>query len=196
MKLTLIKALAKMTIGEPKMAAQVLTSVPLSREVKWTALVLAAVLNSLLTSMILRTQPPVFEIPQLAYSPLVLFVVVTIFLICNVFAIFLAAQVLGGGGKVENLALLLGWYQMLRVVAQLVILGVGMILPPGALLLSLAVLVWGIWVQLHFVRAATKLPSLARAAGAMVIGLLGLIMALSFVISLFITVFYGGAANV
>ncbi len=171
--------LAVLTLRAPQQAAAQIISFQLSRDVLWSGLALAAILNTVMFNLSIMTAGDSQSLPAVFNSPLAFFVVLAGLLVLSVHAFYWTGLSIGGKGNLGDLLALLVWLQILRAIAQagMVIL---LALSPGiALLFSFATGLLGFWILVNFISAALHLPSVAHglavvilAAIAMVFGLL------------------------
>jgi hypothetical protein len=100
-------------------------------------------------------------------------------------ALALTGRLLGGSGGFAALLPVMVWFQVLRVAVQAASLLLLLTLPFLSLLFIMAAAVAGVYVLLHFLSEALRLGSLGRAAGAMILASLVVIVAASVFIALF-----------
>lgn len=173
-----LRDLALMTLRTPGDAARVLLGYGIPVQALWLTLALMAVLNAGLYGASLVLNPPPADVPMMITlpSPLAYLLLLVVGLFGLVGAIFRVGLVIGGSGSLRDVLILITWMQILRFAAQLVMLVTAVILPALSALMSLAVFGFGLWIALHFIKEAHRLPSLSSAAGVMIIsGLVTLI---------------------
>lgn len=188
--------LARTTIRDPARAARTLLACPVGREVLWSALILAAVLNTLLFSLsgILLPTPQAF--PVLFSSPLVYFALVTLGLVGFIQFLAWVGRLLGGQGDFTRVMVLLVWLQYLRLLVQAVVLLLLLTFPFLSLLLVMAASLVGLFILLHFIMQAHQLASLGRAAVVLILAMLAMAVALSVLLALVGAPIMGNAYNV
>ncbi len=171
--------LAILTLRAPQQAAAQIMSLQLGRDVLWSGLALAAILNTVLFNFSVMTTGESQTLPAIFNSPLAFFVVLTGLLVLSVHAFYWTGLSIGGKGDLGDLLALLVWLQILRAVAQAGMFVLMAISPGIALLFSFATGLLGLWILVNFISAALHLPSVAHglavvilAAVAMVFGLL------------------------
>jgi hypothetical protein len=167
------------TITAPQNAApKVLAYQPKSGAL-WTALLLVAVLNGILYSLLLAGGASRGMIlPAMLSSPMQLTMFIGARLGLIVFTLASAGRVLGGQGDVAALLRVTIWLQSLRLALQLVIVVLSALLPLAAWLLAMATMFWGAWIMVNFVAAAHRI-SVLRAVGVLALSFVGVIVALS-----------------
>ena len=167
------------TITAPQNAAsRVLTYQPQSGAL-WTALLLVAVLNGILYSLLLAGGiSRGMILPPMLSSPMQLTMFIGAMLALIVFTLASAGRVLGGQGDVAALLRVTIWLQSLRLALQLVIVVLSAILPLAAWLLAMATMFWGAWIMVNFVAVAHRI-SVLRAVGVLALSFVGVIVALS-----------------
>ena len=176
--------LVRTTLRDPRAAAAMIAALPLTREVLWTGVALIAALNALVISATFTFAPPAMELPSYFKMPLVLFVLMAGLMVLYVHALYWVGRAMGGQGRVEPLLATVVWLQALRLVAQIGVLVLTLVLPPLALLASMVVTFWGLWILLNFVAEILRLPSLFHAAAVLAGAALGVLLGLGFLLSL------------
>lgn len=185
-----------MSVRDPAGLARRLIAMHLSREVLWTGLALAAVANTLLFSLSELLMPGPAGLPPLFQSPFIYLAMVTGGLILTVIMIYWAGRVLGGKGTLSDVAAVVLWLQVLRVLVQSATLVLSLAIPLLAMVLVLAATVLGLYITLHFIAQAHRFTSLARAGGTMILSILMMAIALSVLLAVFGGVFFGDATHV
>lgn len=178
-----VKNLAIETIQNPRSAAQKILALNLSRDVLWSALVLAAVLNSIIYSFSLflgdtSMLPPLFR------NPVPFFVLVTGVLILMVHGFYWSGRALGGQGELGDVLALIVWLQALRAAAQAIMFVLLLVAPVLGQIFSLVVGILGLWITINFITEALNLPSVMHAVGVLVITAVGIVFGLVILASL------------
>ncbi|MCZ4255014.1 YIP1 family protein [Sulfitobacter sp. G21635-S1] len=176
--------LVRTTLRAPRDAAGQIMALRLTRDVLWTALALVAVGNAALLFVIFQTSDTEFPLPGYVERPLALFVIIAGMMVIYVHGMYWAGLALGGSGSLDDVLALVIWFQTLRALAQVAIIVMSFLLPALALLLSLAVAVWGFWIFLNFVAAALHLASIWQAFAVLVAAAVGLIIGLGILLTL------------
>ncbi|MBI6628360.1 YIP1 family protein [Pontibaca salina] len=176
------------TITDPAGAARTLIGLGLTRDVLWTALLLVAVLNALLFAVSNIALPPPPELSVLLPAPILYFVVVAAGLSLSVVSLHVFGRLLGGTGTLEDIMVLVGWIQLLRVAIQAVALFLALLAPVLSAMVVLAAVFYGIFIMLHFINQAHNFGSLMRSAGVLLISALAILLVLTFILS-----FVGGS---
>jgi len=185
-----------MSVRDPAEVARRLIAMQIPREVLWTGLALAAVVNTLLFSLSGMLMPgPGMGMPMFA-SPFSYLVMVTGGLILTVTMIYWAGRMLGGTGRFDDVLVTVLWMQVLRVLVQVATLVLSLAIPLLAMLLVLVATVLGLYITLHFIDQAHRLNSLPKAGGALILSILMMAVALSVLLALFGGVFFGGVSHV
>ncbi|MGD9865347.1 MAG: Yip1 family protein [Pseudodonghicola sp.] len=183
-----------LTLTNPAEAARQLIALRLSRDVLWTGLLLAAVLNTLIFSLseLLMAAP----VPGVLGAPLVYFVMVAGGLALTIVSLYWAGRILGGSGRFEDLLVVILWLQVLRVMVQLATLLLSLLVPPLAMLAVFAAMLLGLYIMVHFVDQAHRLGSVARAAGVLALSVLLMAVALYLLFAVLGSLFMGGSSYV
>lgn len=176
--------MAVLTVRDPAQAAAVLLAMRPGRDVLWLALVLAAVLNTLVFSLsdILLPTPPVF--PPVLHQPLAYFAMITLGLAGFIQFLTWIGRLLGGRGGFADLMVLLVWLQYLRLGVQAAALVLVLTLPVLSLVLVAGATIVGLYILLHFVSQAHGLNSLGRAAMTLILTMVAMAFAISVLIAL------------
>ncbi len=185
-----------MSIKDPAGMARRLIAMTLSREVLWTGLALAAVANTVLFALSELLMPAPAGLPPLFQSPFIYLAMVSCGLILTVVMIYWAGRVLGGKGTLSDVAAIVLWLQVLRVLVQTASLVLSLAIPLFAMVLALVATVLGLYITLHFIDQAHRFNSLARAGGTMILSILMMAIALSVLLAVFGGVFFGDASHV
>ncbi|ASM72374.1 MULTISPECIES: YIP1 family protein [Roseobacteraceae] len=188
--------LAALSLRTPRAAAAVLINWQLPRSVIWTALVLVSCCNAILAGLSEVLFPSPIEMPAIVMNPLMLFILLAGGLIVSCHALLWGGKIIGGQGKLEDIAVVLTWLQALRAVAQAIVLVLAFVSPALAGMFAMAVMFIGLWVMANFVAQALLFNSAWKAFGLMV----GLMMAFMFAIVIVLMVtglgMWGMDANV
>ena len=190
------RALAIQTVKDPAGAARVLMDIGLPRSTLWTALVLMAVLQSVIfavSDMMLAGPTP---FPVLFGSPLRFFTMAVVALVLMVHAIHRAGRMLGGTGTLDDVLVIIVWLQALRVAVQVVGLILSVTIPVLAMLLLLVATVIGIYILLHFIDQAHRLGSIGQAVLVLFASVLVIVFGLSLILALIGLPLVGNAAYV
>lgn len=177
-------ALIRLSLNEPRKAAQKVLALSLDRDVLWTALALVGILNTLLVTLVIETSGSNTELPGYFDRPLALFVLITGLMVVFIHAVYWAGLVLGGQGSLMDVLALVVWFQVLRALAQVAIIVFSFLLPAAGFLLSLVVAIWGLWIFLNFLAVALNLNSLYRGIAVLAMAALGLILGLAVLVTL------------
>jgi hypothetical protein len=184
MKTSDLRELTVLSLTRPAEAARILLAQNLQRETLWTALMLVAVLNTLMFSLSNVLMPGPSPLPQAFNSPAVYFFFVSGGLILIVMSIFWTGRALGGQGSMNDVLVMIVWLQGLRVLVQAAALILMMTIPILSALLVMAAAFIGIWILLHFVDQAHKFNSLGRSAGVLIAAFVAMVLGLSLILSL------------
>lgn len=181
--------LAVETVTSPRLAAQKLLRLNPSTEVLWTAFLLVVICNALVAgiSMLLVPAPTGVAEPLaiVLLRPSVFLMLQSTIVAAMIATFTFSGNILGGQGRLRDVALLLIWMQALRILVQLLVLVLSFISP---MLGSLVVLLsggLGLWILLTFLDEAHGYGSLFKSFITVFLGLIALAFLLSSVLSLF-----------
>lgn len=176
--------LIQQSLRDPRAAAQSVIALDLGRDVLWTALALVAVINTFLIYFIAETAGPTMPLPGYFARPLALFVLIAGLTVVYVHAMYWAGLALGGRGALMDVLALVVWFQVLRALAQVVVIFVSLAVPALGALLSLAVAIWGFWIFLNFLTTALNLRTVWHALAVLVLSFMGLVLGLGILMAL------------
>lgn len=184
--MTGLKELVVQTVKDPRGAAEWVLAQQVERSVLWMALVLATALNALLFGVSNFLFPTNMEMPLagLFSNPLLYATVQGGGLVITIFVLTWVGGMMGGRGSLDDVLIVLTWLQFMRVLAQALVIGVGVILPALGGVLSLAILVLSIWILLHFINAAHGFGSLGKAFLVLFLAALGVSFGISIILTL------------
>jgi len=175
-------SLAWQTVQTPRDVARLLLAARLGRDALWTAFALVCTANALVYGTSLAMAGP--GSIDFLQSPSLFLAMQALVLAGTILCLTYAGRGLGGAGRVSDIAVLMVWMQALRVLVQLIMLGLVVISPVLASMLVGLSLVLGIWIALNFVREAHGFDSLVPAGLTMIFGFAGAIFGLSIILTL------------
>lgn len=184
--MTWAKQLAVQTVKDPRGAAEWVVAQNVERSVLWMALVLATALNALLFGVSNFLFPTNMDMPLVGLfsNPLLYAMAQGGGLVITVFVLTWVGGMMGGRGSLGDVLIVLTWLQFMRVAAQALVIGVGVILPALGGLLSLAILVLSIWILLNFINVAHGFGSLGKAFLVLFLSALGVSFGISILLTL------------
>lgn len=191
----LLTDLVVLSLRDPRKAAEQIIGWQLNRETLWTALALAAAVNTLIFSVSVVLQPSA-AMPAFFTSPLAMFVLLAGVLVVMTHGLFWTGRAIGGTGDLGDVLSLVVFLQVLRIMAQIVIFVVMFVAPGLSLMLSLATGIIGLWILVNFIAAAHRFSSMGRAIGTLLIAMAAIVLGLSFLLSIVGIVAQGVVPNV
>lgn len=171
------------SLRAPREAAEEIIGWRLDRGTLWTALALAAVINTLIFSLSVMAQPTP-ELPAFFANPLSMFVLLAGVLVVTAHGLFWTGRAIGGEGDLGDVLALIVFLQALRILAQLVIFVLAFISPTISVLASLAAGIIGLWILVNFIAAAFRFPGLGKAFGTLFIAMAMIVLGLSLLLSI------------
>ena len=172
-----------LSLRNPRQAAEQIIGWRLDRETLWTALALAAAVNTMIFSFSIMLQPTP-GMPAFFTSPLAMFVLLAGVLVITTHGLYWTGRAIGGQGDLGDMLALVVFLQVLRILAQLVILVLMFVAPGISVIFSLATGIVGLWILVNFIAAAFRFPTLGRAFGTLLIAMLMIVLGLSFLLSI------------
>ncbi len=166
------------------MAARRLLSMDLEQGTLWTALLLMAVLNTLIqqiSNLFIDIPTPLLQLFDVA---IIYFIFVAGGLILIVFAIFWTGRIFGGRGRLEDIMVVIVWLQFLRVLVQASALILLLTIPFVSFFFVIGATIVGCWIFVHFVNEAHEFDSLGRSAVVLIAAFAAMLVGLSLLLSL------------
>jgi hypothetical protein len=187
-----IAKLALLTLRDPASAAQTVIAAGFRRDILWSFLLLVSIANAILVWVSNALTGPTpeqvaqmpIQIPEIVFSPLFAFVFLAGALVITVHVLYWIGAAIGGDGELDDMLSVLVWLQTMRVFAQVILLVLMLALPTLAGLFGLAVAVLSIWILVHFVNEATGLGSIFKTVGVLLSAMVGIILGLSFILTI------------
>lgn len=193
-----------LSLRDPRGAAQTIIGYGAPRGASWTALVLFAAVNAMITAAPTILNPPdpaaippgMEQLFRLLQQPVMLFVLLSGFLVIMVHALTWAGRALGGTGGLDEMAAAFAWLQALRAVGQVAILVLAATVPGLAAIASSVLFLYGIWIMMNFIAEAQNFDSPWQAFGVLMTVFVGLMIGLMMLLTLTGTAANFGAGNV
>ncbi|WP_372991661.1 Yip1 family protein [Sulfitobacter sp.] len=179
----MLTELVILSLRNPRQAAEQIIGWRLDRETLWTALALAAAVNTMIFSFSIMLQPTP-GMPAFFTSPLAMFVLLAGVLVITTHGLYWTGRAIGGQGDLGDMLALVVFLQVLRILAQLVIFVLMFVAPGISVIFSLATGIVGLWILVNFIAAAFRFPTLGRAFGTLLIAMLMIVLGLSFLLSI------------
>jgi hypothetical protein len=184
MTLNDLPALAMDTLRDPRGTAERLIALDLGLPTLWTALALGAVLNTILFSVNMMMFPTTFPLPGLFSNPILYAMAMAGGMVITMHLLTWVGGMMGGQGRLADVTVVLVWLQYMRLAAQAVLLVMTMLVPALALMATLVVAFYSLWLLLNFLDVAHRLGSLGKSALVLVFSVVGITIGLSILIAL------------
>ena len=156
----------------------------------------ATALNAILFSLSNYLYPSPLPFSRIFENPMLYAIAQGGGLVITIFVLTWVGNMLGGTGRLGDLLRAIVWLQFMRVLAQLVIVFIGVTLPVLGGIVSLAILVISFWILLHFINVAHRFNSLGRAFLVLLMTGLGISFGLTLILSLIGGAIVGISPNV
>ena len=187
-----IGTLTILSLQNPALAARFVLASGLRRNILWSLLLLVSIANATLVWVSNALTGPTpeqlaqmpIQIPAIIFSPLFAFVFLAVALVITVHVLHWLGAAIGGTGSLENMLAVLVWLQGLRVMAQVVLLVLMLAVPSLAGLFGLAVAILSLWILVHFVNEAAGLDSIFKTVVVLLSAMVGVILGLSFILTI------------
>ena len=198
MSLEFLISLFWQTLRAPRSAAERILALNLPRNWLWMALVLMGVLNGIVYSLFLQIGPApdpdqMQMIPPVLKSPMAFTLFLVGALAITVMTLTWVGRAMGGKAQVSQILALIGWLQVLRLIVQVALVVLMLALPLAGMLFVIVASVWGLVILVVFVDRAHEFGNSFKAAGAIILGFLAMLIGLSVFLSVVGAVFIGGA---
>ncbi|MEQ9693261.1 Yip1 family protein [Shimia sp. SDUM112013] len=179
-----LTALLVQTLRAPAEAGRTLCALNLNREMGWSALFLACILNTLayFASISLFPVPSEAMLPMMA-TPILTLITLFSAMTVTVFALFWTGRILDGEARFGDILTMIAWMQFLRVLVQVATIVLMFVLPSLAYVLVMGAGLYGIWIMVHFLQVAHGFDGLGKAIFTLVLAVLGMTMGLSLFLS-------------
>jgi hypothetical protein len=179
------QALVLQSITNPKDAAEKILAWDLPPNVLWHAVALIAVINAILSTLSNFLVPVPDPLNGLMVSPVVFAMVVAGGLIATGYVLHWIGGLLGGTGTFHDMLSLLVWLQVLRALAQVMLLILLLTMPVLATFFVLFVSIATLWIFINFVQVGLGLRSIGQAIAVVIAAGAGIVLGLSLLLSMF-----------
>ncbi|MEO0372458.1 MAG: Yip1 family protein [Pseudomonadota bacterium] len=191
------------TLTNPRQGGRDVIGLGLPTQGLWMALMLMAVVLSLLVSGLFQISPiPDDELGRLIRSspaftsPLMFAVINWGQSVVTVYVLHWVSRMVGGQGEVRDMLSVMIWLQVMTLILAVASTAVSLIIPAIGALCMLLAFFWGLWAVVAFVDAASRFDSLFKALGVCVAGFLAFSFLMTIVASILAAFGIGGAPNV
>lgn len=184
MRVNDLPGLVMETLRDPRGMAARLIALDLDMATIWTALALGAVLNSIIFSVNMMLFPTTFPVQGLFSNPILYAVAMAGGMVISMHLLTWVGGMMGGQGRLADVTVVLVWLQYLRLAAQALLLLLTILMPALALMATLVVAFYSLWLMLNFLDVAHRFESLGKSALVLVFAVVGIIIGLSFLIAL------------
>ncbi len=165
-------ALLRMTMTDPRQAGHEVIALGLPVQGLWLALMLMAVLLSLMVSGVFHGVPlppgtmgEAIRLSPAYHSPLIFAVINWGQAVISVFVLYWIGRMFGGRGTLGDMLAVMIWLQFVSLVLAVALFVAGLIVPVAGGVLMLLALGWGIWATVALVDAANRFDNMFKAAG-------------------------------
>ncbi|MGR3453359.1 Yip1 family protein [Pseudooceanicola sp.] len=174
------------SLVRPRAAGEELLSLPLRRDALWMWLALLSVLNGILYSLTLPSEAELgMSIPPFVASPIILSIFVAVIMLLMTWFFTMAGRMLGGRGDFGGMLQVTCWLQSLRLGFQIIVTLFATLTPGLGGLLAFVGGIWSLYILANFLTAVHRFETPMRAIGVMVIGVIGVAFAMTFILTLF-----------
>jgi len=178
-----LKQLFVDTIYTPRAAARQVLALQVANKDVWTILTLTTILNAIAYAGTVQAFPTVVPPVILSLSPFVLTGMFFVSMALGAMALFWGGRTIGGVASFTDILVLITWLQFVRLAIQIVTFVLLLFLPVLAGVFNFLATIYVLWILLNFINEAQGFDSIGKSFANIILGLLGLMMALSFIIS-------------
>lgn len=157
-----LKQLAIESVTTPRDVAERMIRWPIDRSTLWMGLILVIVLNTLSFQLTLALFPAPMQLPPIMTTPFAYALAVGGGFVIMVLILTWLGKAFGGHGELDQVLMITVWLQLLRFAAQVVLLGLAVLVEPLANLLTLVVAILGVWIFLNFLDVVHGFQSIAK----------------------------------
>lgn len=189
-------ALLRATVTDPRQAGAEVIAMNWPLQGLWLALMLAAVLLSLLTSGLLQLAPlpddqlgDVLRLSPAYRAPLLFALINWGQSVVSVLLLHGIGRLFGSRGALADVLAVMIWLQVVSLVLAVSLFVVGLALPTIGGVMFLAAFFWGIWATIGLVDAAGRFDNMLKAAAVCAVALVA-----GFVIMTVLSALIGGFA--
>ena len=186
-----VKALFRTTLTDPRQGGRDVIALNLPTQGLWIALMLMAVILSLLVSGLFYVSPiPDDDLGQMIrrspafHSPLLFALINWGQSVVTVYVLHFVSRMVGGEGEVRDMLSVMIWLQVMTLVLAVTFSLVSLVIPAIGALCMLLAFFWGLWAIVAFVDAASDFDSMFRALGVCIAGCLAFSFLMTIVASL------------
>ena len=172
------------SVRDPALAANMLLVLSVDRRTLWTALLLMAVLNTLIQQIGLVLIPGSSPFPGVFDSALIYFCFVYGTFVLIVFSIYWVGRSFGGHGTMENVMVTIVWLQFLREIVESIGLLLFFVAPTLSLLLVFAATLIGFWMLIHFINQAHDFQNIGKTILILIASFIAMIVMATILLSL------------
>ena len=181
-----LRRMVQESLFQPRTAGAELLARPLPREALWIWLALLSVLNGILYSLTLPGEAEMgLVLPAFVQSPITLSVFVAVVMVLMTWFFTMSGRMLGGRGDFAAVLQVTCWLQSLRLAFQLLVMALALLSPGLAGILAFVGGIWGLYVLANFLTAAHRFENAMKAIAVMILGVLGVAFAMTFLMTLF-----------
>lgn len=192
LSLSNLLSLARFTVQSPREGAQMVMRANLPMSARWAALALMAIVSAILAHLAFALMPA--EVQQAMdgamNSPVTSAIMQGVLMLGAVFVIHYVGRWREGTGQFEDALILMVWLQFILLILQVVQIVVQVILPTASALVGYASVAIFLWLLSNFVAELHGFKSV----GMTFLGILVTLLAIGFVLALFLMPFMGPVA--
>ena len=176
--------IVRLSVIDAPAAGRSLMTWRIGRDAAWSLLALGICLSVILIFALsgasaLALIPGVAPLGPLSFALMVMSISVLL-----VFGLYFSGDALGGQGRFADTILVVAWFQIMQLLAQVAQTFALIVAPILAFMLGLAVMVWLIWLLLSLIKEINGFDGYGRAALTALLAVTGVVLGLSLMLGL------------
>lgn len=185
--------MARDTLSDPRGGARRIMSIDLSIQERWLALLLIAVLSTLLTYLSLGLAPKEARdyFGEVMASPVATAFVQAIVWCTGTVAVYRFGRARGGTGTLADSISLMAWLQFILLIAQVAQVVAEVVVPPLAPMIGLVAVAVFFWLLTNFVAEMHGFRSLGATFAGVIAGMVALAFLMALLLAPFMPVLEG-----
>lgn len=172
------------SLTRPRDVAQWLLALQVPAQGIWLSFGLVLVLNAFAQVLAALSLDSPTALSPILGNPIVFMALLGLSMLIEAFVLSVSGRVLGGQGSWHGMLRVVIWFQLLRFAAELLVSALILLSPSLGTIAAFAALFAGLWIVVNFIDVAHDLNSLAKAFMTLILGFMGLLFGLSFLMAL------------
>ncbi|MEB8389347.1 Yip1 family protein [Rhodobacteraceae bacterium KMM 6894] len=198
MTVEFLRDLVRQSLFDPRGAASRIMALNLPRDWLWQALALMSIFNAIIYTLSVAASGPMgpeaeMIIPTAFQSPFMMTLFLIGALVITVLTLTWIGQAMGGRGQIRDILALVVWLQVMRLLVQAVLLISVLVFPALGVIVAMVASIWGIAILVCFIDRAHGFDNLLKAAAALILCVVSMVLGLSAILGVLMAAVMGGA---